>query len=188
MATKSEVTLLLQEARGGSENAYNKLFPLVYDRLKDIANGYIHRERNHTYSRTDLVHEAYFRLVDIDGVDWKDRAHFYAISARCMRRILIEYARKKKAEKRGGKNEPITYIDEIMKVERQAEDLINLDDALRELENLNPRLGEVVECRYFGEMTIEDTAIALNVSVSTIKRDWAKARGWLYRRLKSRFD
>ena len=187
MPNTSEVTLILQEAKEGSEKAYNELFPLVYDQLKNIANMRIKRERDHTYSTTDLVHEAYFELVDIENVDWQDRAHFYAIASRCMRRILINYARKKQADKRGGNKEPVTYIDEIMEVERQAEDLINLDDALNQLEELNPRLAEVVECRYFGEMSIEDTAEALDISVSTVKRDWTKARGFLYKELKGRF-
>ncbi len=187
MPTTSEVTLILQEAKGGSKKAYEKLFPIVYDQLRNIANRRLNRERDHTYSKTDLVHEAYFQLVDIDNVEWKDRTHFYAIASRCMRQILIDYARKKKAEKRGGGKESVTYIDEIMKVERQAEDLINLDDALNELEKLNPRLAEVVECRYFGEMTIEDTAAALYISESTVNRDWAKAKGWLYKELKGRF-
>ncbi|MDX1640459.1 MAG: ECF-type sigma factor [Balneolaceae bacterium] len=187
MSQTSDVTLILQKARGGSEKAYKKLFPLVYERLKEIAYHRIKHENDHTYSKTDLVHEAYFQLINIENVDWKDRTHFYAIASRCMRQILIDYARKKKAEKRGGDKKPSTYIDEIMKIEKQAEDLINLDDALNDLEELNPRLAEVVECRYFGEMTIEDTAAALDVSVSTVNRDWVKAKGWLYKELKGRF-
>lgn len=187
MSSVSEVTLILQEAKDGSERAYKRLFPIVYDSLKEIAGMRINREKNHTYSKTDLVHEAYFQLIDIDNVDWKDRAHFYAIASRCMRRILINYARKKKAEKRGGDQSPVTYIDELMKVEQQAENLLNLDEALNELEQLNERLAKVVELRYFGEMTIEETAEALDISVSTVKRDWEKARGWLYKELKGRF-
>lgn len=187
MPTASETTLILQEARDGSEEAYNKLFPLVYDQLRDIANMRIKREENHTFSKTDLVHEAYFKLVDIDSVAWQDRAHFYAIASRCMRQILISHARKKKAEKRGGNKEPVTYIDEIMEVERQADELINLDEALNQLQELNPRLAEVVECRYFGEMSIKDTAEALDISVSTVNRDWKKAKGLLYKELKGRF-
>lgn len=187
MSNTSEITLILQEARSGSEKVYNRLFPLVYDQLRNIAHMRISREHNHTFSKTDLVHEAYFKLVDIDNVDWQDRAHFYAIASRCMRRILISHARKKKAEKRGGNKEPVTYIDEIMEAERQAEDLINLDEALNNLEELNPRLVKVVECRYFGDMTIEDTAEALEISVSTVKRDWTKAKGWLYKELKEKF-
>ena len=188
MNDQTEITNILQEARDGSEQAYNKLFPLVYDRLKNIANIRIKQEGDHTFSKTDLVHEVYFKLIDIESVEWQDRAHFFAIASRCMRRILITHARMKKAKKRGGNQDPVTYIDEIMEIERQAGDLINLDNALKELEELNPRLVEVVECRYFGEMTIEDTAEALDISVSTVKRDWTKARGWLYKELKERFS
>jgi len=188
MSQTSDITLILQEARNGSEKAYNKLFPLVYNKLRYIAHNRIKREKGHTFSKTDLVHEAYLKLIDIDDVDWQDRAHFYGIASRCMRRILISYARKKKADKRGGNKKPVTYIDQIMQVERQADDLISLDDALNNLEELNPRLAKVVECRYFGDMTIEDTAEALEISVSTVKRDWIKAKGWLYRELKNRFD
>ena len=184
MYTTSEVTIILHEAKQDSEKAYQKLFPIVYEQLKNMAHMRIKKERNYTFSRTDLVHEAYFKLIDIDNVDWNDRAHFYAIASRCMRRLLISHARKKKAEKRGGNQKPITYIDEIMKADQQAEDLLHLDDALNTLEYLNPRLAEIVNCRYFGDMTIEDTAGALGISVSTVKRDWAKAKGWLYRELK----
>lgn len=187
MATASETTLILKQARDGSEEAYNKLFPRVYDQLLDIAHMRIKREENHTFSKTDLVHEAYFKLIDIDSVDWQDRAHFYAIASRCMRQILISHARKKKAEKRGGSKEPLTYIDEIMEVDRQADNLINLDEALNQLQELNPRLAKVVECRYFGDMSIEDTAEALDISESTVNRDWKKAKGLLYKELKGRF-
>ena len=125
MSDTSNVTQILLEARSGSKQAYNKLLPLVYDRLKDIAYQRIKRESDHTFSKTDLVHEAYFQLINIESVDWKDRTHFFAIASRCMRQILIDYARKKKAEKRGGDQKPSTYIDEIMVVEQQAENLIN---------------------------------------------------------------
>lgn len=183
----SEITLILQKAREGSREAYQKLFPIVYDQLKEIAGMRINGEYGHvTLSKTGLVHEAYFRLVDINKIEWKDRAHFFAIASRCMRRVLIDYARKKKAEKRGGNKQPVTYIDELMRIEQQADNLINLDEALNRLEKLNERLSKVVDCRYFGEMSIHDTADALEVSVSTVKRDWAKARGWLYKELKGR--
>lgn len=188
MADISEATLILLQARDGSQRAYNKLFPLVYDRLRNIANRHIKQDwNNDTYSKTDLVHEAYLQLIDIDKIDWQCRAHFYSIASRCMRRILIIHARKKKTERRGGNFEPVTYIDEILAIEQQAGNLINLDDTLNELEELNPRLSEIVECRYFGGMTIKDTAEALNISESTVKRDWIKAKGWLYKELKSKF-
>jgi len=185
---QSEITSILQEAADGSKQAYDSLFPLVYDQLLNIAQLRMrHENRNHTYSRTDLVHEAYFHLIDVDSISWQDRSHFFAIASRCMRQILIDYARKKKAEKRGGDKEPVTYLDEVMQIEQQANELINLDEALNRLANLNERMAKVVEYRYFGEMSIEATASALGVSISTVKRDWAKARGWLYKELKDRF-
>jgi RNA polymerase sigma factor (TIGR02999 family) len=188
VAQPSEITSILQEAKEGSKKAYDSLLPVIYDQLKGIARLRMQREQpGHTYCRTDLVHEAYFQLINVENVDWQDRTHFYAIASRCMRRILIDHARKKKAEKRGGENKPVTYIDEFMEIREQADGLINLDEAMDKLAELNDRLAQVVECRYFGEMSVEDTATALNISVSTVKRDWAKARGWLYKELKGRF-
>ena len=182
------MTLVLKKARSGSDEAYNILFSTVYDQLRNIANMRISQERKEiTYSKTDLVHETYLRLFDSGQINWQDQAHFNAVASRCMRRILIDHARKKKADKRGGNKEPVTYIDEIMKVHEQAEKLINLDGVLKKLGELNDRLVRIVECRYFGEMSIEETAEALDISVSTVKRDWAKARGWLYKELKGDF-
>lgn len=185
MAGSSDITQILQEAKYGSKNAYDRLFPLVYDQLRDIAYQRMKGERrSHTLSKTELVHETYLRLVGKTEVDWKDRAHFFAIASKCMRQILIDHARKKQADKRGGGQEPVTLIDEMVKAEQQAEGLLNLDTALNRLAKLNQRLVEVVEYRYFGEMSIEDTAEVLDVSISTVKRDWAKARGWLYKEIK----
>ncbi|HKJ46203.1 MAG TPA: sigma-70 family RNA polymerase sigma factor [Balneolales bacterium] len=189
MQDRSEITQILIKVKTGSSEAYNKLFPLVYNQLKGLAYMQMKDEPvDHTLSQTELVHEVYLKLIDQKSIDWKDRAHFFAIASRCMRQILIDHARKKKAEKRGGNKQPVTYLDAIMKVDKQADDLINLDEALRNLAKLNKRLSEVVEYRYFGEMSIEDTAEVMNLSVSTVKRDWAKARGWLYKELKGRFN
>ena len=188
MRDRSEITQILRRVKFGSTEAYNQLFPLVYDHLRDIAYRHMkNEEEGHTLSQTELVHEVYLKLISQSNVDWKDRAHFYAITSRCMRQILIDYARKKKSQKRGGSKEPLTYLDGIMRVERQVDDLINLDDALERLAKLNKRLAEVVEYRYFGEMSIEDTAEVMGISTSTVTRDWAKARGWLYKELKGRF-
>ncbi|HKK46747.1 MAG TPA: sigma-70 family RNA polymerase sigma factor [Balneolaceae bacterium] len=189
MRSQAEITQILQKVKEGSSEAYDQLFPLVYDQLKSIAFKKMKNERkDHTLSHTELVHEVYLKLVDQTNIDWKDRAHFFAMASQCMRQILIDYARKKKADKRGGNKEPVTFIDTLMKVDRQADDLINLDSALQDLAKLNERLAEVVEYRYFGEMSIKDTAEVMNLSVSTVKRDWAKARGWLYKELKGRFN
>lgn len=185
MESRSEITSLLVDIKNGSEEAYNALFPLVYKQLKQLAYGKLKKEYSQpTYSKTALVHEAYLRMFKQDVLEANDRNHFFAIASRCMRRILIDHARKKKAEKRGGKQRDLTYIDEILTEEESAEKLINIDKKLNELADLNQRLSDIVELRFFGNMTIEATAKVLDISVSTVKRDWAKARGWLYNELK----
>jgi RNA polymerase sigma factor (TIGR02999 family) len=186
MVDQEEITCILQEVTEGSREAYNTLFPLIYDQLLDIAQMQMRMEQpDHTYSRIDLVHATYLRLINVKGVAWQDRAHFFAIASRCMRQILIDHARKQKAEKRGGGVKPVAYLDDIVQIEQQADRLISLNKALKQLSKLNERLAEVVEYRYFGEMTIDDTARALGISTSTVKRDWNKARDWLYKELKN---
>ncbi|MDR9414847.1 MAG: ECF-type sigma factor [Gracilimonas sp.] len=181
----NDVTQILQQSDTNKTDTYEQLLPIVYDKLREIAHMRINREDpDHTFSKTDLVHEAYIRLIDIDQVSYNDRSHFYAMASKCMRRILIDHARKKNAKKRGGKEQPVTYADHLFAAERQASWLIDLEDALQELEQKNERLVHVIECRYFGEMTIEETANALDISAATVKRDWQKAKGWLYQRLK----
>jgi len=168
---------------------YDELFPIVYDNLKTIASRQLNREYNNiTLSKTSLVHEVYLKLIDQNDLNCQNRAHFYAIVSKCMRQILIDHARKKSAKKRGGGKKDITYLDGLMKLEQSADRLINLDSALNRLKKLNPRLVRVVECRYFGEMTVSDTAAALGISERTVKRDWKKAKGWLYKELKNRFE
>lgn len=186
--SKSEITQLLNELgeKEDDSEAYNQLFELVYDELKKIAHSRLQQEYNtHTYSKTALVNEVYLKMFTQDEIKASNRSHFYAIASRCMRQILIDYARKKKAQKRGGEQKDLTYIDELFKQQQQkAQELIDIDTALKELSELNERLCDVIEMRFFGEMTIEDTAEALGVSESTVKRDWMKARGWLYQKLK----
>lgn len=185
MASQSEITSLLVDIKYGSEDAYNILFPLVYKQLKKLAYARLKKEYSRPdYSKTELVHEAYLRMVDQECLEANDRNHFYAIASRCMRQILIDHARKKKASKRGGKHRDLTYIDEIINKENSTEKLLNIDRKLNELAQLNKRLADIVELRFFGNMTIEATAKVLDISVSTVKRDWAKARGWLYKELK----
>ena len=179
-----DLTNILQQIGVNDSETYEQLLPFVYDKLREIAHMHVRRESgNHTFSKTELVHEAYIKLVNINEVDYKDRSHFYAMASRCMRRILIDHARKKNAQKRGCNQQPVTYVDHLFETERKAEWLIDLDDALQELEKMNDRLVHVIDCRYFGEMTIQETAIALNISEATVKRDWQKAKGWLYQRL-----
>lgn len=187
---KNEVTQLLKQLKSGEQGAFDKLYPVIYGELRQLAYGHMNRqEDDHTLSKTDLVHEAYLKMIDQTSINFSDKSHFLAISSKCMRQILIDHARKKYALKRGGKKKDLTFIDEIFsKHEQDAQDLINIDKALNKLEQLNERLSRVVEMRFFGDMSIEDTAEALDVSKSTVKRDWMKARGWLYKELKGRFE
>ena len=186
---KAEVTQLLVRLKSGENEVYDELYPLIYGELRKLAYGHMKRQSaDHTLSKTELVHEAYLKMIDQTKINFNDKTHFLAIASKCMRQILIDHARKKHAQKRGGNNKDVTYIDEIFAVQKQkAQELINIDTALKELETLNKRLAEVVEMRFFGEMSIEDTARALGISKSTVKRDWMKARGWLYKELKGKF-
>ena len=181
---KQEITRLLVEVSEGSEEAYAQLFPLVYNRLRGLAHRQIVKEPNQSITKTALVHELYLKLFKQDKLDLEGRTHFFAIAARSMRQILIDHARKKKRKKRGGNRRDLTYIDEIMKAEEEADNLIQIDEALKHLEKLDQRLAKIVELHYFGEMNFEDIAKLLGLSERTVYRDWAKARGWLYKELK----
>lgn len=187
---KLGVTQLLVQLKNKKEGAYDKLYPLIYEELRKIAFTHMsHQSTDHTLTRTELVHETYLKMIDQTKIDFTDKSHFLAIASQCMRQILIDYARKKHAQKRGGKQKEVTFIDEIYKNHnKKALELINIDDALKKLGKLNGRLSDVVEMRFFGEMTIEETAEVLGISESTVKRDWMKARGWLYKELKGKFE
>ncbi|MEX0660217.1 MAG: ECF-type sigma factor [Balneolaceae bacterium] len=179
------ITNLLKQVSKGEKDAYQDLMPKVYNKLQLMANRQLSFENHqHTYGKTDLVHEAYLKLCDYDQTDWKSRNHFFAIASKCMRQILIDYARKKLADKRGGKKQDVTYIDSIFQEKDEASNLIELDEALKKMAGFDPRLAELVEYRFFGEMSIESTAEVMNISKSTVSRDWQKARGWLYKELK----
>lgn len=183
--TKSETTQLLSELAEGSQTAYDKLFPHVYNNLKTLAYSKLNKEyKEVTFSKTELVHEVYLKMINQTRIKANDKNHFLAISARCMRQILVDHARKKKAEKRGGNWQNVTYIDGLLKIRHEADQLIDLDEKLDELAQLDERMAEVVILRFFGQMTVSATADALGVSERTVKRDWAKARGWLYKELK----
>lgn len=183
---ESSITLLLKRTGQGEQEAYQELMPIIYDQLRSIAYQHLSKEyMQHTYSKTELVHEVYIKLSRYDHIEWKDRTHFYAIASKCMRQILIDYARKKLTDKRGGNIANITFIDTMIRQQEEASQLLDLDAALKKLESFDKRLSEIIEYRYFGEMSIEDTAEVLGVSPSTVKRDWQKARGWLYKELKS---
>ena len=178
------VSELLRELSEGKPGALDRLIPVVYDELRRIAHGQLHGERSgHTLNTTALVHETYLRLVKIERVEWQDRAHFFAVAARVMRRVLIDYARARKRDKRGGAPVQVPLSETLDGLVQQPEDLLALEDALARLEAQSERQCRVVECRCFAGMTVEETATALDTSPATVKRDWAFARAWLNREL-----
>jgi RNA polymerase sigma factor (TIGR02999 family) len=178
---RQSITDLLLQIRGGDAEALNRLFPLVYAPLRLIAHRQLQAERpGHTLGTTGLVHETYLRLVDQTRVEWRDRGHFFALAARAMRRILVDYARRYRALRRGGGLHRVALDEDDTAIAERGETLLALDEALERLAAVNSRLSQVVECRYFGGLTDEETAEALGVTSRTVQRDWAKARGWLY--------
>ena len=179
-----EVTRLLAAVRAGDVTAADQLFPLVHDELRVIAARLLRREApGHTLQPTELVHEAYLRLAAAGPGEAASRPHFLGIAARAMRHLLVDHARRRKAAKRGGGAVPLHITNEQVGVDLGSDDLLALDDALERLGELEPRLREVVECRFFGGLTEEETAAALGVTSRTVQRDWAKARAWLYKEL-----
>lgn len=180
----AEITQLLLAWGGGDEAALEKLMPLVHSELKRLARRYMNRQRTgHTLQTTALVNEAYLRLIDSSRVNWQNRAHFFAVSAQLMRRILVDAARQRQNIKRGSGVPPIA-LDEAAEVsDERAAELVALDDALNTLATLNSRQSQVVELRYFGGLSEEETAAVLNVSIRTVRRDWNLTRRWLYREL-----
>ena len=182
-----DITRLLQDWQAGSAPALERLIPLVYDELHTIASRYLSRERrDHTLQPTALVNEAFLKLAAQRDVDWQSRAHFYGIAAKLMRRILVDHARRDGRVKRGGgvTHLPLDEVDPpAPSVPVDAVDTCVLDAALSRLEALDPQQGRVVELRFFGGMTIEETAEVMGISSATIKREWAVARAWLYREL-----
>ena len=182
-----QITELLRDWRSGSEQALDRLMPIVYDALRAIASRHLARERRDgTLATTALVHEAYVRLVDQREVDWQNRAHFFAIAARVMRRIVVDEARRRKRAKRGSGVTPV----QIESAEDlggsgglEIVDVLALDRALTDLEAMDPQQGRVVELKFFGGLTAEEIAAVMNTSTRTVKREWSVARAWLYRAL-----
>jgi RNA polymerase sigma factor (TIGR02999 family) len=180
-----EITGLLLAWRAGDREALDRLFPLVYEELRRIAHRQLGRERaEHTLGTTALVHETYLKLVDQTRVQWADRAHFFSVAARAMRRILVDYARRHRALKRGGAPARVSLDDVPAVANERAHTLVALDEALTRLAAIDERLSKVVECRFFGGLTEEETAEALAVTARTVRRDWVKAKGWLYQALR----
>jgi RNA polymerase sigma factor (TIGR02999 family) len=176
-----QITDLLIQARQGSPDAMDRVFALVYGELRRIAHRQLQGERpGHTLGTTGLVHETYLKLVDQTRVQWRDRGHFFALAARAMRQILVDYARRYRAQRRGGGMRRVTITEPAAIEEKQADMLLAVHDALERLSAMNGRLSQVVECRYFAGLTEEETAAALGVSARTVERDWLKAKGWLY--------
>jgi RNA polymerase sigma factor (TIGR02999 family) len=179
-----EITALLQQLSAGSSEALHAIIPLVYRELRSIARHHLRREDpGHTLNTTALVHEAYLRLVDVRRVEWQDRTHFFAMASRMMRRILINYARQRKREKRGGGRVPLSLEERDLPIDQNLDDLLALDEALTRLEASNERRCRVVECRFFAGLEIDEIAQVLGVSPGTVKRDWRLARLWLNRQL-----
>jgi RNA polymerase sigma factor (TIGR02999 family) len=181
---RSDVTRLLVRLSDGDEAVLDELLPAVYDELRRVAHNQLRGEADdHTLRTTELVHEAYFKLVDHASVDWQDRQHFFAVAARAMRQVLVDHARRKAAAKRGGDAPEVPLHRVTLPQETKTEELVALDDALDRLAARDKRAAEVVECRFFGGYTIAETADVLDVSRSTVKRDWRAARAWLNRAL-----
>lgn len=190
---QTEVTRLLGEVQDGDRAALDRLFTLVYDELQVLARRQRKRwQGNYTLDTSALVHEAYVKLVDQSRIDVESRAHFHAFAARAMRHILCNYARERSAKKRGGAVERVSLDEMRLPMQgaaftiEQSEILAALDDALERLEKVDPRQSKVVECRFFGGMTIVETAAALEISPRTVKRDWAVAQAWLHREIEGR--
>src|SRR5690349_24264149 len=182
VATQSELTNLLDNWKRGDPDALEKLTPLIYDELRRIAHRYARRERNdHTLQTTALINEAYVRLAGGQSPDWQNRQHFFAVTAQVMRHILLDHARRRRALKHGGDGQQVSPSEaEAMTHERPAA-LIALDDALEALAALDGRKSQVVQLRYFGGLSLEETAAALGVSLMTVRRDWRAAKAWLYK-------
>lgn len=177
-----EVTQLLADWGRGDKSAFDKLFPLVHEELRRIAQRQMSHERpGHTLQATALVNEAYLKLAGNEGFEWRDRAHFYAVCAQVMRHVLIDHARAHARDKRGGGAVQVSLNDAIALSAQRAEELVALDEALRSLEHLDPQKGRIVEMRYFGGLSIEETAEVLDISPRTVRREWRRSKAWLYR-------
>jgi RNA polymerase sigma-70 factor (ECF subfamily) len=180
------LTDLLLEWRQGDRSALDRLTPLVYDELRRIAHRYVKQERDgHTLQTTALVNEAYLRLAGERRIDWQNRQHFFAVMAQVMRRVLIDYARRRHYAKRGGNAHHVSLDDVAGMTHERAAELVALDEALQELAKVDERKTRVVELRYFGGLSLEETADVLDVSVTTVRREWRVAKAWLFRRVVS---
>jgi RNA polymerase sigma factor (TIGR02999 family) len=180
--TPGDVTHLLQDWNGGNRAALDALLPLVYRELRQMARRYMFSEnRKHTLQPTALVHEAYLKLIDQNRVTWQNRAQFFGVAAQIIRRLLVDHARARHRLKRGGADLKVTWTENMNIPEKDGVNLVVLDDALNRLAELDPQQSRLVELRFFGGLSIEETAVALDISPATVKREWATARAWLFR-------
>jgi RNA polymerase sigma factor (TIGR02999 family) len=181
------VTQLLQGWRAGDRKALDALLPLVYDELRRLAHYQLRNERpEHTLRSTALVHEAYFRLVGQDFPQWEGRSHFFAVAAQLMRQILVDYARRHRASKRGSGACKLTLDDAVALPQRKDLDIVALDDALNTLAEIDPRQSRVVELRFFAGLSLEETSEVMGIATATVQRDWTAARAWLHREISRR--
>jgi RNA polymerase sigma-70 factor (ECF subfamily) len=177
----SEVTRLLKDWSEGDSSALDRLIPIVYDELRAVAARYLRRERQeHTLQPTALVNEAYLRLIDQKQVKWQNRAHFVGVAAQMMRRILVDHAKSHNRAKRGGGAQRVSLDDAVIVSKERSEDLVELDKALTDLAAFDERKSRIVEMRYFGGLSVEETAEVLKISIITVARDWKLAKAWLY--------
>lgn len=182
--SQQETTELLLCWSRGDDSALNQLIPRVYRELQRLAHSYMAGERaDHTLQTTALVNEAFIRLIDCRRIQWQDRAHFLAISAQLMRRILVDFARSRSYLKRGGRTQRVSLAEEMLVSREKGEDVEALDNGLKELTRMDPRMGKVVELRFFGGLSVAETAEVLKVSKGTVMRDWRLAKSWLLREL-----
>ena len=181
-----EVTQLLNAWNNGDQAAFDKLMPLVYGELRRRAKRYMARQPAHTLQTTALIHEAYLRLAGQPDKRWQNRSHFFAVGAAAMRHILVDYLRSRAAAKRGGEARAVLLDEAVVVSDERAADIVALDEALTDLAKLHPRQSRIVECRFFGGLTLEEAAEVLKVSPGTVKRDWRMAKAWLQRSLNRR--
>lgn len=183
----ADITRMLIELTDGNKEVVNEILPLIYAELRKLAGNYLRRERgNHTLQPTALVHEAYMKLIDQKKVKWQNRSHFFGIAAQVMRRILMDYARQHKAEKRGGVGENISLEEEFVIIQdEKSHQLLALDEALEKLAKMDEMKAKIVELRYFGGLSVQETAEVLGVSEITVKRHWRMAKAWLYGQISS---
>ncbi len=186
MSKRTDITRILKQAGDGDESAVNRLMPLVYDELRALAEAYLQHERpDHTLQATALVNEAYVRLIKQEDVEWKNRAHFFAVAAQAIRRILVDHARGHQRAKRGGGQQRVRLEPDVAVLKQRDIDLLALDETLVRLAELHQRQAQVVELRFFGGLSLKDVATYLGVSPRTVDGDWSMARAWLRRELEA---